>query len=162
MCKSVNISDQFLYGYSPSLYILHIWENNVYFSSFNFAFLFLLYLMSIFLTWTKYRYIKYYWLLVICFWLRCLPSLTWRRKQIQFPNRCVFYLFFPTATQGFHPFIIYPPWFPNTPFAECIWMYFYRFQINWEIKKNLFGILDDDQSPETHLFWVLYTIVRTL
>jgi hypothetical protein len=47
----------------------------------------------------------------------------------------------PTATQGFHPFttegcyraLLYPPSLPNTPFAECIWMYLYRLQINWEI-----------------------------
>jgi hypothetical protein len=47
----------------------------------------------------------------------------------------------PTATQGFHPFItercyralLYPPSLPSAPFADCIWMYLYRLQINWEI-----------------------------
>jgi hypothetical protein len=26
------------------------------------------------------------------------------------------------------------PWSPNTPFAECIWMYLYRLQIHWKKK----------------------------
>jgi hypothetical protein len=47
---------------------------------------------------------------------------------------------FPTATQGFHPFItegcyralLYPPSLPNTTSADCIWMYLYRLQIHWE------------------------------
>jgi hypothetical protein len=57
------------------------------------------------------------------------------------PEFLSLYPFFPTATQGFHPFItegfyralLYPPSLLNTQFADCIWMYVYRLQINWEI-----------------------------
>jgi hypothetical protein len=58
-------------------------------------------------------------------------------------NQCTTHTL-PTATQGFHPFITercyralhYPPSLLNTQVADCIWMYVYRLQINWEIKKK--------------------------
>jgi hypothetical protein len=56
------------------------------------------------------------------------------------------YLKYIPATQGFYSFItegcyralLYPSSLLNTQFADCIWMYIYRLQINWEIyKKNI-------------------------
>jgi hypothetical protein len=67
------------------------------------------------------------------------------RKSLYF---VVCTLFSPTATQGFHPFItegcyralLYPPSLPDTPFAECIRIYLYRLQINWDKPKKKLGI----------------------
>jgi hypothetical protein len=70
----------------------------------------------------------------ICVYIyrKCLAKISFRQiySHICSDNHTRFSPFF---TEGCYRALLYPPSLPNKQFADCIWMYLYRLQINWEI-----------------------------